>query len=612
VTPGVPLSPGVDASAKLGTFTVTVPGKAVTGSGTLTAAAATSVPAVAAGLKRVGPGVRVDIGNARLTDLATVSFAISPRWDPKLLPVIAWQDGKGGWRWLPTNWKPGQTVATAKTDHFSEGFLGSLDISALAGDAAKRFGAWITGRSDVAQPRCSGESTARAKVRVTSDGGDSVKWCLGVENGKTVLKIANNRITYTQISYPKTWQVLEGQRYGISLDALTQFTATSAAQALQRPGRSVILIDGGKTVTFSLPAGTEARVLAEISVYAYVLQILGLAFEIETKIAELAGVPLKNNGLDRLIRIISGADVLDDWGKAGQACLRAFTDEYTNDLLEPVTAGAAAGKAISMAGQCVIAMGKVSASESGPLIFIGSLILDAVLTIVGTVIAAVKLLVVSIREIWDSLASFGGKSNPIYTIRLVLAVQPTQIVRINPLTAAGQVKSGYTVRQAGDGLDCLPYVSASPSALTGGIYSCGSTASNADVCWVPRNSSEALCGDDPWDQTLARWSLSVWPLPAVTPDRDPAPWGLVLADGTRCRRRVGGSWSGRPDDWVASYGCGDRTFVVLADPNNDYRTIDKSKSTWIVRIGELDDVATSLPPPRPIAVRTAYFAVSGS
>jgi hypothetical protein len=49
--------------------------------------------------------------------------------------------------------------------------------------------------------------------------------------------------------------------------------------------------------------------------------------------------------------------------------------------------------------------------------------------------------------------------------------------------------------------------------------------------------------------------------------------------------------------------------VVLADSNDD-RAIDKSKPTWIVRIGELDDLATSRPRPWPMAVRTAYFPVS--
>ncbi|WP_143465525.1 hypothetical protein [Kribbella sp. ALI-6-A] len=604
----VPVRPGVDASATIGGFTVSVPGHAVGGEGRMTAASSPA-PETAVGLRRVGTGVRVDLDGGQLKGVATVSFPVPAQWDQRLLPIIAWQDGHGGWRWLPTTWTPGQLSATAQTDHFSSGFLGSLDVRALAGDALKGFTSWMTGRADVAAPRCAAQDTARAKVRVSSDGGDSVKWCLGVEGGKTVLKIANNRITYTQITYPSSWKVLSGQRYGISLDALTQFTATKAAQALTRPGKSVILIDKGKTVSFSLPSGADARVLAEISFYAYAFEILGLAFQVETKVAELAGVQLGKNGLDRLIRLINGTGKLDAWGEAGRDCLQSFTEEFTNELTEPVEPGKTAGAIITMAGKCVVAMGKISASESGPLIFFGSLILDAVMTVVTAVITAVKLLVVSIREIWDSLASFGGKSNPIYLIRLTPTSVPTQIVKINPLSATGKVKSGYQVQPVTDGaLDCSFGPSASPSAVSGGIYECGGTASYADVCWVPQGSPDAYCGGEPWNRTLRQWPLSEWPLPAVEPRTDPRPWGVVLADGTKCRRRIGGAWSGRPDGWIPNYGCEGKEFVVLSDPTGKHPDVDESKPTWVVRIGELSDTAKSLPAPQSIAVRTAYFA----
>jgi hypothetical protein len=52
-------------------------------------------------------------------------------------------------------------------------------------------------------------------------------------------------------------------------------------------------------------------------------------------------------------------------------------------------------------------------------------------------------------------------------------------------------------------------------------------------------------------------------------------------------------------------------FVVLADSNNNYADIDKSRPTWVVRVGVLSDTATSLPAPKPVAVRTAYFASRG-
>ncbi|WP_432889938.1 hypothetical protein ACQPYH_11620 [Kribbella sp. CA-245084] len=605
---GSPIDGKAAASAVLGGFRVTVPAGSTNGSGTLTATAAPDAPATAAGLRRVGSGVHVDLGGAQLKAPATVTFAISAHWDKNLLPIVAWEDGHGGWRWLPTSWKPGQTTATAQTDHFSTGFLGSLDVGAEARAALARLGNWFTGRADVAQPACGSESAVRTKIRISSDGGDSVKWCLGSQDGKTVLKIANNRLSYTQLTYPSSWKVLSGQRYGISLDALVQFTATKAASALQRRGRSTILIEAGKSVTFAVPGTGEASVVAQNSFYAYALQILGLALDIETKVAKLAGIELKKNGIDRLIGIITGESTLDEWGKAGRDCLRSMSSEFTSDLTEPVELDETAKQVFTVVSECVVAMGKVSASESGPLIFPLSVVLDAVMTIVTTVITAVKLLIIGVREVWDSLASFGGRSNPIYTIRMTPRSQPTEIVNINPFTATGAVKAGYAVETADGLLDCTPYVEASPSAVRSNIYACGTTAANADVCWIERGAADAICGVDPWDHKLRKWSLAGWPVPDVNPPPDPLPWGLVLADGTKCRRRIGGSWSGRPDGWVASYGCVDKSFVVLADPNNDYQDLDKTKPTWIVRVGELSDTAKTLPPPRPVAVRTAYFA----
>ncbi|TCO33089.1 hypothetical protein EV652_10388 [Kribbella steppae] len=610
-TTGAPIGNGASASTAVGGFRVTVPASSVSGPGTLTATENSALPTAAAGLKRIGSGVHVDLGGAGLKGLATVSFAVPPQWDKNLIPIIAWQDGRGGWRWLPTSWKPGQTTATAQTDHFSDGFLGGLDVGAQAREAVKQLGTWFTGRSGVAQPTCAGQDAARAKLKISSGSGDSVKWCLGTEAGKTVLKIANNRITYTEISYPKTWKVIAGQRFGVSLDALAEFAATTAATALGGPGRETILVQGGKTVEFSLPADSDAKVIAQISFYSWALQALGLALDIETKIAKLAGIELKNNGLDRLIRIVTNPGKLDEWGKAGQDCLKSYTEQFTSDLTKPVELGDTALKIFNFAGTCAIAMGAVSASESGPLIFPASVLLEAVSAVVSTIVSAVQLLVSITREIWDSIASFGGGGNPVYIIRFTPRSTPTIVVKIDPLNDAGAAKPEYAVEAVDSLLECSPYVYPSPSAVSGNIYACGSTASNTDVCWIEPGADHAFCDVAPWDKTLRRFTLNEWPVAQVKPLRDPRPWGLVLADGTRCLRRIGGSWSGRPDGWVGSYSCDAKPFVVLADPENEYKDIDKSRPTWIVRVGELSDNTKTLPAPRPMAVKTAYYASRG-
>jgi hypothetical protein len=242
-------------------------------------------------------------------------------------------------------------------------------------------------------------------------------------------------------------------------------------------------------------------------------------------------------------------------------------------------------------------------------VFLGGLVFGVIDLVVSTILTAFNLLIVSAREIIDSIASFGGKSNPIYGISFVPRAVPTKVVNINPLARSGAVKSGWRVEDTGKGLKCAPSgdVYPSPAAVSSGIYSCGYVSDGADVCWVTAGRT-AFCGGQPWDKRLYRWTVTDSALPPVKPEAAPYPWGLELSDGTRCRLRNGGSWSGRPDGWNGAYYCDGVDFVVLADTNHDYRYLDKSSTTWKVWIGELDDSAKSLSPPKVIAVTRAYFA----
>ncbi|MET9318320.1 hypothetical protein ABZX12_41450 [Kribbella sp. NPDC003505] len=287
---GVAVHTGTAAEASGGDARIVLPAASVVGEGRLRVEADQTVPTSAAGLLRYGEGVRVELSGTALSGRATVEFKIPAGWDANMVPVIAWQDGKGGWRWLPTSrWKPGQLTVTAQTDHFSSGFLGGFDVGAAAKDAVGRLGTWISGRAGVAQPRCLGESSLRTRVAVSSDGGDSVKWCAGLESGHTILRIANNRLAYTQVTYPKAWKVVAGDRLGLSTDGLIQLAATSGQQMLKPPGKSVVLVRSGQSITLQLPDVPDALVLAEISQAAYFLQILELAFTIEGAVSKAAG-----------------------------------------------------------------------------------------------------------------------------------------------------------------------------------------------------------------------------------------------------------------------------------------------------------------------------------
>jgi hypothetical protein len=118
---------------------------------------------------------------------------------------------------------------------------------------------------------------------------------------------------------------------------------------------------------------------------------------------------------------------------------------------------------------------------------------------------------------------------------------PTAVIKLNPIKANGTPKPAYSVEAGEFLLDCAPYTYPSLSAISNNIYACGGTATNADVCWIEPDADHAFCDIAPWDNKLKRFNLSRSPVAAVKPIRDPQAWGLVLADGTQCLRRIGGA-----------------------------------------------------------------------
>jgi pimeloyl-ACP methyl ester carboxylesterase len=184
----------------------------------------------------------------------------------------------------------------------------------------------------------------------------------------------------------------------------------------------------------------------------------------------------------------------------------------------------------------------------------------------------------------------------------------TKVVTVVPVDRNGDPAPGYTVVDDGGPVDCgSPTSYPSPAAVAPNIVSCAPTAADADICWTEPDHLTILCGQYPWDRTLHR-NTATAPVTAVPAATDPQPWALELADGTRCRLRNGGSWSGRSDGLVGAYSCDRNNEVVLTTTDPNAETVDKRTPQWTVRVGVLDDRQTGSPPPRTIAVRVAYFA----
>jgi hypothetical protein len=76
-------------------------------------------------------------------------------------------------------------------------------------------------------------------VQVTSDGGDYVKWCFGVDGGRRVLRVANNLRT---VSCPAGWQVVDGQSLTFSTGTVARVLGMTAVTP---KGTASRIVDGG-------------------------------------------------------------------------------------------------------------------------------------------------------------------------------------------------------------------------------------------------------------------------------------------------------------------------------------------------------------------------------
>ena len=107
------------------------------------------------------------------------------------------------------------------------------------------------------------------------------------------------------------------------------------------------------------------------------------------------------------------------------------------------------------------------------------------------------------------------------------APAPTQVITAVAVVN-GKPANGYLEVPSPGNVNDVFACGASPAAVDSGIYRCAPSSDNADVCW-PSTSGTLLCGYDPWDKELHRFSYTD-PLPAVQPQATPMPFALLLAE----------------------------------------------------------------------------------
>jgi hypothetical protein len=145
----------------------------------------------------------------------------------------------------------------------------------------------------------------------------------------------------------------------------------------------------------------------------------------------------------------------------------------------------------------------------------------------------------------------------------------THVVRVRPVDSTGHLRSNYRVaRRLKAHAHCVL-----GSEATGNAYRCFAGNSILDPCWVRAGSSRShvLCLTAPWSHAAIRLHVTKGYDNSVMTTTAREPWGIRLANGTRCAFVQGASSvvHGRR----LSYFCQHSKTVLLGNPN-------RSRPVW--------------------------------
>jgi len=554
VKAGVPTSLQVDPMLR-----VDLPADAVDADTTLYVRQATP-PAVPAGLHAAALW-DVALDGARLTAPATLTWTAPRAADgvpPGLLPVFYDEQAE---RWTPADARtdPATGAVVVTTTHFSRWGLFTWDPGALTRTLTDTLTGFVA-PPPVNPPACPGEQDARtAGVQVRSSDGDLVRWCVGRQNDVTVLQVTNNRGYALSLVHPADWRMTDLGPQQPLLDAVAT-TVGRLATSTPR-GYSLVMLGPGQTLSLQV-RGTRTDVQVEPSPPAFLGS--ALVYGLETLSMTFGAVPggpdVSNGKLVELARgVLKNAECVSSFRKlAGQ-------DVTTPDALFEVWKNA-----VGLSFGCLEKQWKTTYGDEGVL---ATFWLGAVTWLAD----GVGLVVQGVTAMKDTIQNVGG-----YVIRVTLPVDAarTEVVRVRPVTGAGQPAPGWSVSREDTVVEC-GY--ASPAAVSGDVQYCSPAAASADVCWSRPGGASVLCLWDPWERTVHEYAAT-GVAPHVDPVADVEPLGLELADGTRCRLRNGGSWDARTDDDTLAgfYSCGDAG-AVWAKQNGS--AFDRTTSAWTVRVG---------------------------
>ncbi|WHT22566.1 hypothetical protein N8J89_16330 [Crossiella sp. CA-258035] len=514
-----------------------------------------------------GPGATLHLDGRQPAAPLTVSLPVTGEQPPESAPVVLTRpSGATSTTLLPATHDLQRRTITAQVSHLSDFWAAFAPFNRMVDTVGK----FATDSLGITSPRpdCTG-APAKASDGTTVDlgGGDysagatPVVWpCVRIEGQTAVVTLTANT--------PLPWRV--SPHPDAKLDPpgtleVSKAIVLSAYRTLvtKHPYRDGLLVPSG-SVTYRFPlSALPGKITGEVDPITH----LGLTLVF---------------GIDMLLKAFG----LDTQGLADKAevigCVGAAAEAASTGT-QPVESIV---KMIRSAFSCV---GVVTKALGGELGVRAELVLALLGGAVGLLAGALQGIVATVLNI-DKFTVTVDRSAPATKVVNVVAAR------------SGKPAAGFTVDGGSNVIDgCEP----ARAGTHPDIVSCGSTAQGADVCWLAPDRTGLLCASDPWHKTLRSFTVAA---PVVRQTRAGAgePWALVLADGSRCRLRNGGSWPGRADDYRGAYSCTGATEFVLTKYGAQH--VDRSRPAWTVLVGDLGTDQQRFPPPKKMAVTTAYFA----
>jgi IPT/TIG domain len=283
VPSAVRVDPGHSAVLRLQDgLTVSVPAGAVSGPGTLSAAAVTAPAGAPSGLELTGPVYDLRLsgttlrGNVRLTVPVMLPRRPGQPAGPDAALLAYYNRSGGGWQPVNASYDPAAHVLTATSAHLSTWSVLGVDAAQATASLNSAFGSFF-GAGHAAQPSCPDSAQLTAlKVQVASDPGDLVKWCADDISASALVRITSNRSYAMEADYPSTWAM---SRAG-PLDPVTAVILKWLPALSLRAGGpqvSTAIIPGDQQVDVTAQRGTSGIVLIGPSAEGIIVDALQYA-----------------------------------------------------------------------------------------------------------------------------------------------------------------------------------------------------------------------------------------------------------------------------------------------------------------------------------------------